>query len=115
MIAKNRGQPIFNPTSVSFMPPGRSGESQQNNSNIKHTQKEYDFGMTAYRQGRIKAQLGETEEALHYFRIALDEGITFTTAYTFKQDPYLNVLLPIKITSPSSKGIVILKLNSFRF
>jgi class 3 adenylate cyclase/tetratricopeptide (TPR) repeat protein len=58
--------------------------------------KKYDFGMTEYRQGRIKANLGETEEALNYFRIALDEGLRFITALTFNQDPYLDVILSNK-------------------
>ncbi len=53
---------------------------------------EYDFGITPYHQGKIKANLGEKTAAMKYLSIAIDEGIKFQTGTTFQYDPDLIVL-----------------------
>ena len=53
---------------------------------------EYDFGITPYHQGKIKANLGEKTAAIKYLSIALDDGIKFQTGTTFQYDPDLIVL-----------------------
>ena len=51
-----------------------------------------DLGKTPYQQGRIKANMGEYDEALKYLAISLDEGYRFITSYTYHQDPDLMAL-----------------------
>jgi tetratricopeptide (TPR) repeat protein len=55
---------------------------------------ENDFGKTPYLQGRIKANLGDSDEAIKYLNISLDEGYRFITAYSFHHDPDLMILNP---------------------
>ena len=53
---------------------------------------ENDFGKTLYQQGKIKANLGEYDEAIKYLNSSLDAGYRFIIAYSFQQDPELMVL-----------------------
>jgi len=51
-----------------------------------------DLGKTSYQQGRIKANMGEYDEALKYLTISLDEGYRFITSYSYHHDPDMMVL-----------------------
>lgn len=57
----------------------------------------FDYGETCYLQGRIKANLGEHNEALKYLEKSLDEGQLFFNSVTFLGDPDLLVLKNDKI------------------
>ena len=52
----------------------------------------YDYGEIPYMQGRIKAVIGETKEAIRYLNQALDEGYLFFNSVSFDGDPDLLVL-----------------------
>ncbi len=54
--------------------------------------KDFDVGYTPYYQGRIKANLGEFDSAIDYFKIALEEGIRFLPTTTFLNDPDMIVM-----------------------
>ena len=52
----------------------------------------FDYGETSYLQGRIKANLGEHNEAIKFLEKSLDEGQLFFNSVTFMGDPDLLVL-----------------------
>lgn len=56
---------------------------------LEQLRKPLDYGETSYFQGRIKANLGDTEGALADLKKSLDEGQTYRTAVTFQYDPDL--------------------------
>ena len=59
---------------------------------LEDIKKDFDIGYTPYYQGRIKANLGEYDEAIHYLKIALEEGIRFLPTATFLNDPDMIVM-----------------------
>ena len=61
-------------------------------SKLESIKKPFDFGETPYFQGRIKANSGDTTNALLYLQQAIEEGIKFGKGTTFQHDPDLIVL-----------------------
>ncbi len=59
---------------------------------LSETRTGYDYGLTYYYQGRIKAHLGDHDTAFRLLHMALDEGIKFQAATTFQEDPDLMIL-----------------------
>jgi len=53
---------------------------------------DYDYGETPYLQGKICAHLGETEAAIRYLKMALDEGMKFEVGNGYQHDPDLMIL-----------------------
>jgi tetratricopeptide (TPR) repeat protein len=71
---------------------GLKTEAEQMISALSKLKSEYDYGETSYFQARIKANLGETNEALQLIRTSLQEGIKFLAFTTFQEDPDMAVL-----------------------
>lgn len=71
---------------------GKKEAADQMIQKLDELKPEIDFGVTAYQQGRIKANELEFQEALQYLKTAFDEGIRFYPYETFIQDPDMTVI-----------------------